>query len=137
MNEENLVYDIFHFIALQMPYHMPADIVGKLPIFIHKLFVNLRQLSVDIMSKNIDNVSMGVLSMGMTGDYMTALEEAFDMNPRQNRNIFYQFYHFVPVRAKFALLLRHIHLNQDSGFHTFLEGATYVRVGTGIFGDRK
>lgn len=54
-------------------------------------FVNLRQLSVDIMSKNIDNVSMGVLSMGMNGDYMTALEE----------------------------------------------GATYVRVGTGIFGDRK
>ena len=54
-------------------------------------FVNLRQLSVDIMSKNIDNVSMGILSMGMTGDYMVALEE----------------------------------------------GATYVRVGTGIFGDRK
>ena len=54
-------------------------------------FVKLRQLSVDIMSKNIDNVSMGILSMGMTGDYMVALEE----------------------------------------------GATYVRVGTGIFGDRK
>lgn len=54
-------------------------------------FVNLRQLSVDIMSKNIDNVSMGILSMGMTGDYVTAVEE----------------------------------------------GATYVRVGTGIFGDRK
>lgn len=54
-------------------------------------FVNLRQLSVDIMSKNIDNVSMGILSMGMTGDYVVALEE----------------------------------------------GATYVRVGTGIFGDRK
>lgn len=54
-------------------------------------FANLRQLSVDIMSKNIDNVSMGILSMGMTGDYMVALEE----------------------------------------------GATYVRVGTGIFGDRK
>lgn len=54
-------------------------------------FVNLRQLSVDIMSKNIDNVSMGILSMGMTGDYMVALEE----------------------------------------------GATYIRVGTGIFGNRK
>ena len=54
-------------------------------------FVNLRQVSVDIMNKNIDNVSMGILSMGMTGDYMVALEE----------------------------------------------GATYVRVGTGIFGDRK
>lgn len=53
-------------------------------------FAKLRQLSVDIMQKNIDNVSMGVLSMGMTGDYQVAVEE----------------------------------------------GATYVRVGTGIFGER-
>lgn len=53
-------------------------------------FVSLRQLSVDIMKKNNDNVSMSVLSMGMTGDYGVAIEE----------------------------------------------GATYVRVGTGIFGDR-
>lgn len=53
-------------------------------------FVKLRQLSVDIMNKNIDNVSMDVLSMGMTGDYQVAVEE----------------------------------------------GASYVRVGTGIFGER-
>lgn len=53
-------------------------------------FVKLRQLSVDIMHKNIDNVSMDVLSMGMTGDYTVAVEE----------------------------------------------GATCVRVGTGIFGER-
>lgn len=53
-------------------------------------FVNLRQLSVDIKKKNIDNVCMDVLSMGMTGDYSVAVEE----------------------------------------------GATYVRVGTGIFGER-
>ena len=53
-------------------------------------FVNLRKLSVDIKKQNIDNVSMEVLSMGMSGDYMTAVEE----------------------------------------------GATYVRVGTGIFGER-
>lgn len=53
-------------------------------------FVNLRQLSVDIKNKNIDNVSMEILSMGMTGDYVVAVEE----------------------------------------------GATYVRVGTGIFGER-
>lgn len=53
-------------------------------------FVNLRQLSVDIRKKNIDNVCMDVLSMGMTGDYTVAVEE----------------------------------------------GATYVRVGTGIFGER-
>ncbi len=55
-----------------------------------QFFNNLRQLSVDIMQKNIDNVSMDILSMGMTGDYMVATEE----------------------------------------------GATHVRVGTGIFGER-
>ncbi len=53
-------------------------------------FRQLRDLSVDIDSKNIDNVSMNVLSMGMTGDYEVAAEE----------------------------------------------GASFVRVGTGIFGER-
>lgn len=53
-------------------------------------FVKLRDLSVDIAEKNIDNVNMNVLSMGMTGDYCVAIEE----------------------------------------------GATLVRVGTGIFGRR-
>lgn len=53
-------------------------------------FREIKQLSVDINNQNIDNVSMDVLSMGMTGDYMVAIEE----------------------------------------------GATMVRVGTGIFGER-
>ncbi len=54
-------------------------------------FQKLKQLSVDIMHKNADNIGIGsVLSMGMTGDYIVAVEE----------------------------------------------GATYVRVGTGIFGER-
>lgn len=53
-------------------------------------FRGIRQLSVDIAEQNIDNVNMDVLSMGMTGDYMVAIEE----------------------------------------------GATIVRVGTGIFGER-
>ena len=53
-------------------------------------FRNIKQLSVDIDNQNIDNVCMDVLSMGMTGDYMVAIEE----------------------------------------------GATLVRVGTGIFGER-
>ena len=53
-------------------------------------FRNLKKLLVDINAKNIDNVSMHELSMGMTGDYEVAIEE----------------------------------------------GATYVRVGTGIFGNR-
>ncbi|MBE5892357.1 MAG: YggS family pyridoxal phosphate-dependent enzyme [Lachnospiraceae bacterium] len=53
-------------------------------------FRKLKQLSVDIAAKNIDNISMNVLSMGMTGDYVVAVEE----------------------------------------------GASCVRVGTGIFGER-
>ncbi|MGN0349950.1 MAG: YggS family pyridoxal phosphate-dependent enzyme [Roseburia sp.] len=53
-------------------------------------FRKIKQLSVDITNKNIDNVSMKILSMGMTGDYMVAIEE----------------------------------------------GATMIRVGTGIFGER-
>ena len=53
-------------------------------------FVLLRQLAVDIDNKCIDNVSMGKLSMGMTGDFEVAIEE----------------------------------------------GATHIRVGTGIFGER-
>lgn len=54
------------------------------------VFQRLRKLSVDISRKNINNVNMCVLSMGMTGDYEVAIEE----------------------------------------------GATMVRVGTGIFGER-
>ena len=53
-------------------------------------FRQIRQLSVDIKNKNIDNVCMEILSMGMTGDFEVAIEE----------------------------------------------GATMVRVGTGIFGAR-
>lgn len=54
------------------------------------IFSKLRQLSVDINAKNIDNVNVSILSMGMTNDYEVAIEE----------------------------------------------GATFVRVGTGIFGKR-
>ena len=53
-------------------------------------FVDLKQLMVDIQSEKTDNISVGELSMGMTGDYEVAIEE----------------------------------------------GATLVRVGTGIFGHR-
>ena len=53
-------------------------------------FRNMKQLLVDINAKKINNITMDILSMGMTGDYITAVEE----------------------------------------------GATIVRVGTGIFGSR-
>lgn len=42
-------------------------------------FQALKQLSVDIMQKNIDNVSMDFLSMGMSGDYETAIEEGANL----------------------------------------------------------
>ena len=44
-----------------------------------KYFQQIRQLSVDIKKKNIDNVNMCVLSMGMTGDYQVAIEEGASM----------------------------------------------------------
>lgn len=40
-----------------------------------KYFRELKQLLVDINNKNIDNVYMNVLSMGMTNDYVVAIEE--------------------------------------------------------------
>ena len=40
-----------------------------------KYFRCLKQLAVDITRKNVDNVSMHVLSMGMTNDYVVAVEE--------------------------------------------------------------
>ena len=42
-------------------------------------FKKLKELSVDIDSKNIDNVTMSVLSMGMSGDYKVAIEEGSTM----------------------------------------------------------
>ena len=54
------------------------------------IFRKLKELSVDIDAKRIDNVSMNALSMGMTNDYMVAIEE----------------------------------------------GASFVRIGTAIFGER-
>ena len=44
-----------------------------------KYFRTLKQLSLDIKSKNIDNVNMNVLSMGMTNDYKVAIEEGATM----------------------------------------------------------
>lgn len=48
-----------------------TDIAEKNRLYFRKL----HELSVDIERKNIDNVSMNILSMGMTGDYSVAIEE--------------------------------------------------------------
>lgn len=43
------------------------------------LFHKIKDLSVDIMKENIDNVSMSILSMGMSNDYQVAIEEGATM----------------------------------------------------------
>lgn len=43
------------------------------------IFAKMHKLSVDIESKNIDNIIMSILSMGMTNDYEVALEEGANM----------------------------------------------------------
>lgn len=43
------------------------------------IFKALRELSVDIKGQNLDNVCMGVLSMGMTNDFEVAIEEGATM----------------------------------------------------------
>ena len=42
-------------------------------------FHALKQLSLDIICKNIDNIDMNVLSMGMTNDFKVAIEEGATM----------------------------------------------------------
>lgn len=40
-----------------------------------QIFIKMKQFAVDITQKNIDNVFMDCLSMGMSGDYPVAVEE--------------------------------------------------------------
>ena len=44
-----------------------------------EVFRTLKKLSVDISAKNINNVTMSVLSIGMTGDYQVAVQEGSTM----------------------------------------------------------
>lgn len=89
-NTLQLIQDIALLPAVHIQGLMTVAPFVENPEENRRIFANLRQLAVDIMRKSIDNVSMNVLSMGMTGDYEVAIEE----------------------------------------------GATCVRVGTGIFGKR-
>ena len=43
-----------------------------------EIFKKLKKMSVDINQKNYDNIEVRCLSMGMTGDYVVALEEGAD-----------------------------------------------------------
>ena len=44
-----------------------------------KYFQQLKKLAVDIQRKNIDNINMHALSIGMTGDFAVAIEEGSTM----------------------------------------------------------
>lgn len=43
------------------------------------IFRKMKDIFIDIQNKNIDNVDMGILSMGMTNDYGVAIEEGSTM----------------------------------------------------------
>lgn len=85
-----LVQEIANFPHIRIKGLMTIAPYVENPEENRKVFAHLQKLSVDIAEKNIDNVSVEILSMGMTNDYEVAIEE----------------------------------------------GATMVRVGTGIFGER-
>jgi len=87
---EELIAQISSFSHVKIRGLMTVAPYTEIPEENRIYFKKMKQLMVDINSKNIDNVYMDMLSMGMTGDYEIAIEE----------------------------------------------GATHVRVGTGIFGHR-
>ena len=43
------------------------------------IFAAMRKLFIDIRGENIDNITMDILSMGMSSDYMEAIEEGATM----------------------------------------------------------
>ena len=92
--DENNIYEIIN--EIKEFKHVKVKGLMTLAPFVQNpednrvYFRKMHQLLLDIKSKNIDNIDMSILSMGMTNDYMVAIEE----------------------------------------------GATMVRVGTGIFGER-
>ena len=46
---------------------------------IRRYFDAMRKLFIDIRGENIDNITMDILSMGMSSDYMEAIEEGATM----------------------------------------------------------
>ena len=50
-------------------------------------FRALKNLSIDIKALNLDNISMDFLSMGMSGDFIVAIEEGANL-VRVGTNIF-------------------------------------------------
>lgn len=87
---EELLYDISKLPAVCVQGLMAIPPICENEQKIRRYFEIMRNLFIDISGKNIDNISMNTLSMGMSGDYREAI----------------------------------------------LEGATLVRIGSSLFGER-
>lgn len=70
-----LVEEIAHLDNIRVKGLMTVAPYTDDPESNRKYFQQLKKLAVDIQEKSIDNIDMRILSMGMTGDYMTAIEE--------------------------------------------------------------
>ena len=75
MTEEEFVKKIAVLPGIRIRGFMTSAPFVENPEDNRKYFRELKQLLVDINNKNIDNVYMNVLSMGMTNDYTVAVEE--------------------------------------------------------------
>lgn len=76
---DNLLYEISQFSHVHVKGLMTVAPFVDNPRKNSEIFEKMHKLSVDIESKNIDNITMSILSMGMTNDYEVALEEGANM----------------------------------------------------------
>lgn len=74
-NTEELIKMISQLPAISVKGLMTVAPFTENPEENSTYFSTLKQLLVDINAKNIDNVNMDCLSMGMSGDYMVAINE--------------------------------------------------------------
>ena len=72
---EDFIRQLSHFDNIVVRGLMTSAPLVDYPEKNRVFFRQLRQLLVDINAKNIDNIHMDVLSMGMTNDYDIAIEE--------------------------------------------------------------
>lgn len=89
-NLEELLYEVSELPSISVDGLMSIPPICENQQKIRRYFEIMRNMFIDISHKNIDNISMNTLSMGMSGDYQEAI----------------------------------------------LEGATLVRIGSSLFGER-
>lgn len=78
-NLEKLLREINTFSHIRVNGLMTVAPNVKNPEENREIFTKMKNLSVDIAEKNIDNITMSILSMGMSNDYAIAVEEGANM----------------------------------------------------------